>query len=60
SSVIGSFTAFVDVAFGAGPLTLGVVAEYAGVRSVFWVSAALALVALAVLTTRVAGRARPA
>jgi MFS family permease len=58
SSVIGSFTAFVDVAFGVGPLTLGVVAEYAGLRSVFWVSAALAMVALAVLTTKVAGRAK--
>ena len=56
SSVIGSFTAFVDVAFGVGPLTLGVVAEYAGVRSVFWVSAALAMVALAVLTTKLAGQ----
>lgn len=56
SSVIGSFTAFVDVAFGVGPLTLGVFAEYAGVRSVFWVSAALAMVALAVLTTKLAGR----
>lgn len=62
SSIIGSFTAFVDVAFGVGPLTLGVVAEFAGVRSVFWFSAAMALVALAVLTTRVAGRgeAQPA
>lgn len=62
SSIIGSFTAFVDVAFGVGPLTLGVVAEFAGVRSVFWVSAALALVALGVLTTKLAGRseARPA
>lgn len=57
SSVIGSFTAFVDVAFGVGPLTLGVVAELAGVRSVFWVSAALAMVGLAVLTTRLPARA---
>jgi MFS family permease len=38
--------------FGVGPLTLGVVAEFAGVRSVFWVSAGMALVALAVLTTK--------
>jgi MFS family permease len=57
SSVIGSFTAFVDVAFGVGPLTLGVVAELAGVRSVFWVSAALAMVVLVVLTTRLPARA---
>jgi MFS family permease len=57
SSVIGSFTAFVDVAFGVGPLTLGVVAELAGVRSVFWVSAALAMVGLVVLTTRLPARA---
>lgn len=52
SSVIGSFTAFVDVAFGAGPLTLGVVAEFAGLRSVFWVSAVMAMVGLALLATR--------
>jgi MFS family permease len=58
SSVIGSFTAFVDVAFGVGPLTLGVVAELAGVRSVFWVSAGLAMVGLAVLTTKLPGEAR--
>lgn len=51
SSVIGSFTAFVDVAFGAGPLTLGVVAELGGLRSVFWVSAAMALTGLVVLST---------
>jgi len=51
SSVIGSFTAFIDVAFGAGPLTLGVVAELGGLRSVFWVSAAMAVAGLLVLLT---------
>ncbi len=51
SSVIGSFTAFIDVAFGLGPLSLGMVAELAGLRSVFWVSAALALLGLTVLST---------
>ena len=51
SSVIGTFTAFFDVAFGVGPLTLGVVAELAGIRSVFWASAAVALAGLAVLAT---------
>ncbi|HEX2052779.1 MAG TPA: MFS transporter [Actinomycetota bacterium] len=60
SSVIGSFTAFFDVAFGAGPLTLGVVAELGGLRSVFWVSAAMALVGLTVLrSSRLAGRPTP-
>ncbi len=51
SSVIGSFTAFIDVAFGAGPLTLGVVAEFGGLRSVFWVSAAMAVAGLLMLST---------
>ena len=50
-SVIGTFTAFFDVAFGLGPLTLGMVAEQAGTRSVFWVSAAVAVAGLAVLLT---------
>lgn len=52
SSAIGTFTAFIDVAFGAGPLTLGLVAELGGYRSVFLVSAALSLVGLLVLRTR--------
>lgn len=49
SSVVGSFTAFFDVAFGLGPLTLGVVAELSGLRPVFWVSSALALAGLGLL-----------
>jgi MFS family permease len=52
SSVIGSFTAFVDVAFGAGPLTLGAVAQVGGLRSVFLVSAAMALAGLVLLATK--------
>jgi len=51
SSVIGSFTAFVDVAFGLGPISLGIVAELAGIRSVFWASAVMALAGLLVLNT---------
>lgn len=60
SSIIGSFTAFVDVAFGLGPLTLGVVAELAGLRSVFRFSAAVALVGLVVLSTALRPRRLPA
>lgn len=52
SSAIGTFTAFIDVAFGAGPLTLGLVAEAAGYPGVFLVSAALSLVGLLILRTR--------
>lgn len=51
SSVIGSFTAFIDVAFGLGPLSLGFVAQVAGIRGVFWASAAMAVAGLAVLGT---------
>ncbi len=52
SSIVGGFTAFVDVAFGAGPLMLGAVAELAGLRSVFWFSAVMALAGLALLATK--------
>jgi MFS family permease len=52
SSAIGTFTAFIDLAFGAGPLTLGLVAEAGGYRSVFVASAALSLIGLLVLRTR--------
>ncbi|MEX2552475.1 MAG: MFS transporter [Actinomycetota bacterium] len=52
SSAIGTFTAFIDVAFGAGPLTLGLVAEAGGYPGVFLVSAALSLVGLLILRTR--------
>jgi MFS family permease len=52
SSAIGTFTSFIDLAFGAGPLTLGLVAEAGGYRSVFVVSAALSLIGLLVLRTR--------
>lgn len=56
SSVIGTFTAFFDVAFGAGPLTLGVVAELGGLRSVFWMSAAMAVAGLTLLRGSKLGR----
>jgi predicted MFS family arabinose efflux permease len=55
SSVIGTFTACVDLGFALGALTLGAVAAAAGYESVFVVSALFALAGAFALT-----RIRPA
>lgn len=52
-SVVGTFTAFLDVAFGVGPLTLGVVAESAGYRGAFAASTLVSGAGLALLLARV-------
>jgi MFS family permease len=51
-AVIGTFTAFVDLGFGFGPATLGVVSEAFGYRGLFLTASAVALVGLALLLTR--------
>lgn len=53
ASVIGTFTAFIDIGFGLGPLTLGAVAEAAGYRGAFAAGSAVAAAGLALLATRV-------
>jgi MFS family permease len=57
SAVVGSFTAFFDLAGGTGGLVLGLVVGAAGYRAGFLVGACFALAALALLRLRVA---RPA
>lgn len=42
-AVVGTFTAFFDLAFGVGALTLGVVAELLGYRGLFLSAAAVSL-----------------
>lgn len=51
ASVIGTFTAFIDLAFGVGPVTLGIVAALTGYSGVFAASAAITLAGLIVLLT---------
>jgi len=51
SSVIGTFTAFLDIGFGIGPLSLGVVAQALGYRAVFLAGAGFAVIGIAVLLT---------
>ena len=58
SAVVGSVTAFVDVALGAGASTLGAVAEVAGYRGAFLVASAVAASALVPLLALGAPRAR--
>jgi MFS family permease len=48
-AVVGTFTAFVDLAFGVGAVSLGTVAELVGYRGTFLVAAAVALAGLALL-----------
>ncbi|MGH3115909.1 MAG: MFS transporter [Gaiellales bacterium] len=57
-AAVGTFTAFVDVAFGAGPLSLGIVAELSGYRGVFFASALVSVLGLAILRTRVRAPSR--
>ena len=52
SSVVGTFTAFLDIGFGIGPLSLGVVAQALGYRAVFLASAGFAAIGMAVLLTK--------
>jgi MFS family permease len=49
SAVIGSFSAFADLGFAAGAVSLGAVASVAGYRGVFLAGAGLALSGLALL-----------
>jgi MFS family permease len=52
-AVVGTYSAFVDLAFGAGALLLGFVAHGVGYRATFGVSALVALAGLALLRLRV-------
>ena len=49
SSVVGTFTAFADVGFAVGAVTLGAVANVAGYNGVFLAAAAASLAGLLVL-----------
>ena len=49
--VMGTTTAFIDLAFGAGPVTMGVVAAAFGRPAVFLVGALFALAGLAVVSS---------
>jgi predicted MFS family arabinose efflux permease len=51
-SVLGTFTAFVDLGFGVGPALLGVVAEAAGYEGAFAAAAVVAVGGLALLFIR--------
>ncbi|HEX6262924.1 MAG TPA: MFS transporter [Actinomycetota bacterium] len=51
-AAVGTFSAFVDLAFGVGPLTLGYVAEALGLRSVYFTAAGVALLGLVMLAVR--------
>ncbi|HEX2024819.1 MAG TPA: MFS transporter, partial [Actinomycetota bacterium] len=51
-AIIGTFTAFVDLGFGIGPATLGVVSEALGYGGLFLTAAAVATIGLAVLLSR--------
>jgi MFS family permease len=51
-AIIGTFTAFVDLGFGIGPATLGVVSEAFGYRGLFLTASAVAAGGLALLLTR--------
>lgn len=51
-AIIGTFTAFVDLGFGIGPATLGVVSEAFGYRGLFLTASAVAAGGLILLLTR--------
>jgi MFS family permease len=52
-AVVGTQTAFVDIAFGLGSVSLGAVAHAVGYRGTFAVSAGVAVIGLVLLRTRV-------
>jgi predicted MFS family arabinose efflux permease len=51
-AIIGTFTAFVDLGFGIGPATLGVVSEAFGYLGLFLTASAVAAGGLALLLRR--------
>jgi MFS family permease len=51
-AVLGTFTAFVDLAFGAGPVTLGFVADAAGYGATFVTAAGIILAGFLLLFVR--------
>jgi MFS family permease len=51
-AIIGTFTAFVDLGFGVGPATLGIVSEAFGYRGLFLTASAVAASGLALLLAR--------
>jgi MFS family permease len=55
-SVLGTFTAFVDLGFGVGPAVLGVVAEAAGYGGAFGAASVVAVAGFALLLARVPAR----
>jgi predicted MFS family arabinose efflux permease len=55
-AVLGTFTAFVDLAFGAGPVTLGFVAAATGYGGTFLTAAAIILAGFALLVLRIRHR----
>jgi MFS family permease len=55
-AIIGTFTAFVDLGFGIGPATLGVVSEAFGYRGLFLTASAVAAGGLTLLLTRYRAR----
>ncbi len=61
-SVAGTFSAFIDLGFGLGPITLGVIAAHFGYADAFLASGLVALAGLALLrlTRRSLGGGQPA
>ncbi len=57
-AVVGTYSAFVDLAFGVGAVSLGPVADALGYRGAFGVSAVVAALGLILLRTRVREPAR--
>lgn len=59
-SVVGTFTAFFDLAFGLGAITLGGVAELLGYRGLFAAAAAVAVAGWLVMVRTGVGSRQPA
>jgi MFS family permease len=55
-SVLGTFTAFVDLGFGVGPAMLGVVAEAAGYGGAFGAASIVAVAGFVLLLARIPAR----
>jgi MFS family permease len=58
SQVVATTSAFIDIAFGAGPVTMGIVAAGLGRPAVFLTGAAIAGAGLVLVTTSQVGRDR--